>query len=241
MSGAGESGRSRVHGEVVRRLGVAILDGSWPPGERLPREEDLCRRYGVSRTSLREAVKFLSAKGMIEARPRTGMVVRGREAWNLLDPELLAWQQTLRHEDPLLVRSLLEARRAIEPAAAALAAERASAAELAAIEGGFLGMVRNLPGDIEACCAADLDFHAAILAASHNLVFRQLAGTIGAALRSSFRISTHLSQSYGLTLEAHRQVLEAIRLRDAAAARLRMSALLDVAQRDLEPALGGAE
>ena len=86
-------------------------------------------------------------------------------------------------------------------------------------------MIRNLPGDLDACCKADLAFHREILAASHNLVFAQLAGTIGAALEATFRISTELSRSYERTIEAHREVLEAIRLRDRAAAEARMRAL----------------
>jgi DNA-binding FadR family transcriptional regulator len=186
---------------------------------------------------LREAVRFLAAKGLIEARPRLGMVVRSRESWNLLDPELLAWQRDWGTFDPALVRSLLEARRVIEPAAAALAAERATSADLARIEAALLGMIRHLPGDLDACCKADVAFHQEILAASHNVVFRQLAGTIGAALEATFRISTELSRSYERTIEAHRDVLEAIRLRDRDTAEARMRVLIDVAQADLAPAL----
>ena len=179
--------RPRVHGEVVRRLALAILEGDWAPGERLPNEAELGGRFGVSRTSLREAVRFLSAKGLIEARPRLGMAVRERDAWNLLDPDLLAWQAERGDPDPQLVASLVEARRVIEPAAAALAAERATAADLARIEAAYLAMARSLPADLDACCAADLDFHAEILRATHNLVFRQLIGTMGAALGATMR------------------------------------------------------
>lgn len=229
--------RAGVHGEVVRRLGLGILEGSWAPGARLPNEAELCELYRVSRTALREAVRFLAAKGLIEARPRLGMVVRSRESWNLLDPELLAWQRDWGTFDPALVRSLLEARRVIEPAAAALAAERATSADLARIEAALLGMIRHLPGDLDACCKADVTFHQEILAASHNVVFRQLAGTIGAALEATFRISTELSRSYERTIEAHRDVLEAIRLRDRDTAEARMRVLIDVAQADLAPAL----
>ena len=229
--------RAGVHGEVVRRLGLGILEGSWPPGARLPNEAELCELYRVSRTALREAVRFLAAKGLIEARPRLGMVVRSRESWNLLDPELLAWQRDWGTFDAALVRSLLEARRVIEPAAAALAAERATSADLARIEAALLGMIQNLPGDLDACCKADVAFHREILAASHNIVFRQLAGTIGAALEATFRISTELSRSYERTIEAHRDVLEAIRMRNRGTAEARMRALIDVAQADLAPAM----
>ena len=226
--------RPRVHGEVVRRLALAILEGDWAPGERLPNEAELGGRFGVSRTSLREAVRFLSGKGLIKARPRLGMAVRERDAWNLLDPDLLAWQAERGDPDPQLVASLVEARRVIEPAAAALAAERATAADLARIEAAYLAMARSLPADLDACCAADLDFHAEILRATHNLVFRQLVGTMGAALGATMR----LSQAYEATLHVHRDVLEAIRLRDPQAAEARMRALLDLARHDLAPVIG---
>ena len=107
--------RAGVHRDVVRRLGLGILEGTWPPGGRLPNEADLCERFQVSRTALREAVRFLAAKGLIEARPRLGMVVRSRDRWNLLDPQLLAWQREWGTFDSDLVRSLLEARRVVEP------------------------------------------------------------------------------------------------------------------------------
>ncbi|MFO1070987.1 MAG: FadR/GntR family transcriptional regulator [Geminicoccaceae bacterium] len=236
MKPANGAVRARVHDAVVQDLGARILKGEFAPGDRLPNETELTASLKVSRTSVREAIKFLSAKGLVEARPRLGMIVREREAWNLLDPEIMQWQQLHGH-DPQLVRSLLEARRAIEPAAAGMAAERATPIEVARIEAAYWGMAHNLPGDLDACCSADLSFHTEILRASHNLVFRQLIGTIGAALAATFRISTHLSQSYELTLGVHRDVLEAIRRHDARAARQHMSALLDVAQHDLEPAL----
>jgi DNA-binding FadR family transcriptional regulator len=229
--------RARVHDRVVQELGAAILDGTYLPGDRLPNEEALQALYGVSRTSVREAVKFLSAKGMIEARPRLGMVVREPEAWSLLDPEVLAWRHHGLGDDPLLVRSLLEARRIIEPEAAAMAASRATAADLAAIEAGYLGMVASMPGDLEACCRADLAFHAAIIQASDNIVFRHLVATIGAALEASFRLTSSLTATYERSLGAHKEVLEAIRLRDPEAARHCMQQLLDVAQDDLQPAL----
>ncbi|HVI20180.1 MAG TPA: GntR family transcriptional regulator, partial [Gaiellales bacterium] len=106
--------RAGVHRDVVRRLGLGILEGTWPPGGRLPNEADLCARFQVSRTALREAVRFLAAKGLIEARPRLGMVVRARDSWHLLDPQLLAWQREWGTFDADLVHSLLEARRVVE-------------------------------------------------------------------------------------------------------------------------------
>jgi DNA-binding FadR family transcriptional regulator len=222
-----------------RRLAEPILAGDLKPGEVLPNEVQLCADLAISRTALREAIRVLAAKGLIETKPRTGTRVRPRESWNLLDPDVLGW----RHygvPDLGFVRSLMEARHIIEPAAAELAAERATPGDIAAIEAALLGMTRWLPRDIEACCRADLDFHSAILAASHNHVLQQLIGTISAALMSGFRLSTHLAKSYAATLSAHSEVLECIRLRDASGARAAMLGLLAIAADDLAPRMRDA-
>jgi DNA-binding FadR family transcriptional regulator len=143
----------RVHGEVVRGLGALVLDGRFPPGEALPREDDLAGLFAVSRTSLREAVKVLAAKGLLEARPRTGVRVRPQDDWNLLDADVLSWHPDLTGDRDLM-RSLIEARRVIEPPAAGMAAMRATAADLARIEAACLGIEAAYPADADAGIAA---------------------------------------------------------------------------------------
>lgn len=187
---------------------------------------------GVSRTSVREAVKVLSANGLLEARPRIGVRVRAREAWRLLDPVVLSWHPDLAH-DHALISGLIEARRIIEPAAAALAATRASPGDLSAIAEAYAGMESAIPHDVVACCEADLAFHRAVVAASHNVVLIGLIGTIEAALRASFLLTTSLMQSQANTLSVHRTVLDGIRARDAEAARRAVNRLLDLAEDDL--------
>lgn len=223
---------SKVHGSVVKTIGSWILSGKYPPNALLPREDDLAGQLGVSRTSLREAVKVLSAKGLLEARRRIGVRVRGHDEWDLLDPSVLAWHPDI-GQDETLMTSLIEARRIIEPAAAALAASRASAADLAEIEAAFLAMEQSVPDDIETCCEADLAFHASLIAASHNIVLRRLSGTIEAALRAAFAVTNQLMTAQSRALEAHRQVLEHIRMRDVEGARAATMQLLDIAARDL--------
>src|SRR5438876_7310314 len=118
-----------LHDRVVHAIGRKILHGDLPPGALLPAEPEL----GASRTVVREAVKVLAAKGLVESRPKTGTRVRPRNAWNLLDPDVLAWQ----HDgavDAALLRTLTEVRRIIEPAAAELAAARADARDIVALE-----------------------------------------------------------------------------------------------------------
>jgi GntR family galactonate operon transcriptional repressor len=222
----------RVHGSVVDTIGKWILGGTYEPGQLLPREDDLAEKLRVSRTSIREAVKVLSAKGLLDVKRRVGVRVRSRHDWNLLDPQVLAWHPDV-GRDKDLIGSLIEARRIIEPAAAALAAARATAADLARIERAYEGMERNLRTDLAACCEADLQFHVALVAASHNVVLRGLTGTIEAALRATFTITNRLVTAQSRALAAHKAVLECVRLRDSEGAQAAVIGLLDIAASDL--------
>ncbi len=228
--------KPRIHDAVLRNLGARVLRGDVAPGAVLPNAEDLCRTLGISRTALREAVKVLSAKGLVESRPGVGIRVRPREDWNLLDPVVLSWHPDIAME-PLLLRSLVEARRLVEPAAAAMAAERATAVDLAGIETA-LDRMRSAAGDIEAFAEADFDFHAALVGAARNVVFTNLLGTIGAVLTIIFQVSKHLSRTVDDVLAAHADVVERVRMRDAEGARLAMNRLLDLGERNLAPVMG---
>ena len=232
-SGEREAGNgSRVHDSLVNVLGRHILGGTYKPGETLPREEDLGAMFGVSRTSLREAVKVLSAKGLVEARRRVGVRVRAREDWSLLDPAVLSWHPGIQDDEELMA-GLIEARRIFEPAAAELAARRAQGSDLVAIETAFMAMSAAVPGDYEGYCKADLAFHRAVIAASHNVVLRGLAGLMEAALNASFTITNTFMERQARALAVHGRVLETIRLRDTAGARTAMGRLLDLAAEDL--------
>jgi DNA-binding FadR family transcriptional regulator len=232
----GEVGRThegKIHGSVVDAIGRWILGGTYAPNDLLPREDDLAIELGVSRTSIREAVRVLSAKGLLQARRRVGVRVRDRDDWNLLDPQVLSWHPDV-GRDEALKTSLIEARSIIEPAAAALAAKRATAGDLVQIEQAYLGMERNVRTDLQACCEADLRFHASVIAASHNVVLKGLTGTIEAALRATFAITNRLMTAQSQALAAHLAVFECIRMRDADGARAATIDLLGVAARDLK-------
>ena len=233
MGDAARTHEGKIHGAVVDAIGRWILGGTYAPDDLLPREDDLALALGVSRTSIREAVKVLSAKGLLETRRRVGVRVRDRDDWNLLDPQVLSWHPDV-GRDEALITSLIEARRIIEPAAAALAAKRATAADLARIEQAYLGMERNLRTNLEACCEADLKFHVSVVAASHNVVLKGLTGTIEAALRATFAITNRLATAQSRALSAHRAVFECLRMRDAQGARLATIELLEIAARDLD-------
>jgi GntR family galactonate operon transcriptional repressor len=225
-------GGSRVHDSVVGMLGREILGGKYRPGDMLPREEELCTMLGVSRTSVREAVKVLSAKGLVEARRRVGVRVLPRDDWRLLDPVVLSWHPDI-GKDKELVAGLIEARRIFEPAAAELAARRGTAADLAAIEAAFTAMRVAIPDDLPGVCEADLAFHRSVIAASHNVVLKGLIGMLEAALNASFLVTNQLMEAQSRALAAHQAVLEAIRMRDTAGARAAMNRLLDIAADDL--------
>ena len=220
--------KPRVHQQVVETIARAILRGDYVG--YLPPEPQLCEALQVSRSAIREAVKVLGGKGLVLPRPHIGTVIRPPDEWNMLDAELLAWSVEEK-PDPKVVRALIEARQFIEPAAARLAAQRATAADLATMERAFLGMTAARgAGDFATYNSHDEDFHSAILAASHNFVFRQLATTIRAALGYSFRVTT---RELGHALPIHGKVLEHIRMRDAEGASAAMIQLLDVALSDL--------
>src|SRR6266508_3486723 len=123
--------RRGLHGAVVHEIGMRILNGELMPGDALP-DNGLVDEQAVSRTVVREAIKVLAAKGLVESRPKIGTLVRPRRDWNLLDPDVLAWQIEA-GLDARFLEQALELRRMIEPGAARLAAERATDEQVAAL------------------------------------------------------------------------------------------------------------
>lgn len=232
--------RQRPRDHVVSTLAKQILSGEIRPGEKLPPEADLGSQLSVSRTALRESIRTLAGKGLIVSRTRTGTIVQPSSSWNHLDPELLAWRETM-EPDIAFVTALIEARQVIEPAAAALAAERATGQDLAAIETAFLDMQQAARAieNIEEVVKADEAFHFALLAASHNPFFATFGAVIGSALRISFRVTTSASRNFPKSLAIHGEVLEAVRLRQPETARALMTDLVGVACDDLASALSG--
>ena len=220
---------------MVETLAHRILSGGIKPGESLPNTQNLSAALGVSRSALREAIKVLSAKGMLDVRPRTGTRVLPRSAWNLMDPELLSWSGPVLDED--LVRSLLECRKLIEPGAAAFAAERATDAQLQTIKAALATMAGTQ--SLEDLVQADLDFHVAILQASGNLFLAQWGQTVSSVLLAAFRLSNEASHSMDENFSAHRDVVEAITARNPMAADRAMRVVLSNMAHDLH--IDGAE
>jgi DNA-binding FadR family transcriptional regulator len=229
--GEGSVRRPRVQKNVTRAIATDICADVFPIGAFLPTEAELCLRYGVSRTVIRESLKILESKGLVRGRSRVGTVVCPKEEWNILDQQVLEWIGPRIFELDLLT-CVLDARRAIEPFAAQFAAERATVQEVAEIERAWQAM-RDAEGDLDAFTKADVAFHAGLLKASHNQVFMQLASIIQAALEFSLHASNEAADARDEAVEIHRRLVEALRMRDRAAARECSHRMLDIAARDI--------
>lgn len=201
------------HAEVARTIGIDIIAGRYAEGAKLPGDAELTLLFGVSRPVLRESVKTLVAKGLLSTKARVGTVVRGRDAWNMFDPDVLAWHLDA-GIDKRFLRDLAEIRLAVEPRAAALAAERRTEADIAAMRGTILRM-RNEPGASDGFAEADLKLHLAVANASGNPFMRSIGAVIEAALRASFVLSAPVDErEYDVAVAAHERIVEAIAERD---------------------------
>jgi len=221
-----------VHGNTLDLLGEAIVAGRYEAGAVLPSEPLLCEQLGVSRTVVREAVKSLAAKGLLRTGPKVGTRVQPPEAWNWFDPDLVAWQSKAGLTRDFL-RDLHELRVVVEPAGVRLAAQRASAADIAELEAAFAGMTHAVEhgGDY---VTSDLRFHQGLLRASHNRMMMQMSKALAAVLRVSFELSTLKPGRAGGSLPQHRAVLDAVIARDPKKAERAILVLIDDAGREID-------
>jgi DNA-binding FadR family transcriptional regulator len=224
-----------VHGNTLDRLGEAIVAGRWAPGSGVPAEPLLCEEMGVSRTVVREAVKSLVAKGLLITGPKVGTRVLPEDNWNWFDPEVVAWKSRI-GLTPQFLRDLQELRRVVEPAGVRLAAERATAADIAEIESAYSGMKAAIEqgGDY---VSHDLRFHQGLLRACHNRMVVQMSKALGALLRTSFEISTTRPDGPASSLPLHRAVLDAVIARNPAKAERACIVLIDGARKDIDAVL----
>lgn len=225
--------RRGLHGLVVHDIGLRILRGDLPPGS-LIETDVLLEEYDVSRTVIRESLKVLSAKGLVDARPKRGTIVRQRSHWNLLDPDIVAWQFE-GEPDSSFIRHLNEVRQIFEPSCARLAAERATEDDVGAIQAA-LDMMRADHGNFEAVTRDDLRLHQAILSATHNELLQRFGVLIEAGLvvRNRLAFSVNHDETY---LDLHAAVVAAVAARDPDVAERAMRCLLTTASEDAERAL----
>jgi DNA-binding FadR family transcriptional regulator len=209
---------------IVERLGQAIVTGAYNAKTGFPVEAALCEEFDASRSVLREAVKMLTAKGLLAARPRQGTWVEPEDSWNLLDPDVLRWLMERKFSLELLTE-FTEVRMAVEPMAAALAARNAKPPALVQIREAISRIKAAERGDDDAL-DAEIAFHVSVLRASGNRFYSQLEDLIDTALRISMRLT---NQFKGLALSdvgARKRVLDAIETHDTRKAQAHMETLI---------------
>ncbi|MFF3495472.1 FadR/GntR family transcriptional regulator [Streptomyces sp. NPDC002795] len=227
--------RRGVHGQTVETIAHRVLSGRIGEGATLDLGA-LQDELGVSLTALRESLKVLAAKGMVDARQKRGTFVRPRADWHLLDADVLRWQfesldggLAVGAGNPLL-GDLDEVRGIVEPAAVRLAARRRTDDDLAALDAALEAMGE---GGEDGAVQADLAFHGALLRASHNELLGRMDLVIAAGLAHRDRLVHGTGRHPRDPVPSHRAVLDAVRARDADAAESAMRSLLDQAARDL--------
>jgi DNA-binding FadR family transcriptional regulator len=216
------SGRLTLTEQLLESLGQAVVAGEFD-GRSFPTEAEISQHYGTSRSVTREAVKMLTAKGMLAARPRSGITTQPQEQWSLLDPDVLRWMLERKFSYELL-RHFTEMRLGLEPSAAALAAKNATPESLRNIELGLDRMAAAERGDGDHL-AADISFHVAILSATGNPFYMQLDELITTALKISIRMTNRI-KGHTASIPAHRRVFDAIRAGDAVRADAAMTSIL---------------
>lgn len=211
---------------VVEDLGLAIISGRQGAGTLLPGDAELIERYGVSRTVLREALKTLSAKGLVQAKARIGTRVRERSDWNLFDSDVLIWHARTGFTGAFL-RHLGEMRMALEPDAAAFAARRRTPEQMARI-GSWVTLMAAREITAEEFVEADLGLHLSIAEAADNPFFLSISTLIEVALVAMLKLSSPVESSERLALSVakHRAVADAIKAGDPDRARSAMQAVI---------------
>lgn len=229
--------RSNLHLTVASELGMDIVADRLPVGELVPSEPELCARFGVSRTVVREAVKLLASKGLLKTGSGIGTWVLPTNEWNFLDPMVFSWVQQSGDAASKL-QHLFAFRSAIEPAAAAEAAKKATLEQLYALESA-LEVMSNAKTDFDKWVEGDIAFHTALYTASNNVFMAPLANLFRQYFQMSFRVSSS-NFHHQHCLQEHRDVFEAIRARDSQRAYLAVRTLLEHADEDVRTVLAGS-
>lgn len=233
--GRPELGRNLTYG-LLDNLGRAIVTGRFER-EAFPTEAELAKQHGVSRSVTREAVKMLTAKGLLSARPRQGTVVQPTTSWNLFDTDVLRWLLERQFSVELL-KQFNQLRVAIEPEAAALAARFAGADDFQRINDGLDRMKAAEQGNDDTL-EADIAFHIAILRGSGNPFYAQFREVVTTALRTSIRFTNRI-KGRSASVADHAAVRDAIVARDPDGARTAMRELIGDVLELIDAAEAGA-
>ena len=204
------------HALIVQQLGLKIVSGEISENEKLPSEVDLCEEYIVSRPVFREAIRVLNAKGLTYSRPKIGTVVRPKEEWHLLDPDVLFWliQTTPEHE---FFKTLSTVRRVLEPELAYIAASTANEEDIERIKQAYEGMEKATT--VEEFIEPDIQFHLAIAKATHNDLLAYMSKMLVLPLQQSIQVTSLRPNLQGHSLPRHKAILTAIENKDPLSAR----------------------
>lgn len=205
-----------LHVQVARSIARKILSDELKQDEIIPSEMTLCEQFNVSRTALREAIKLLTSKGLLESKPKVGTRVTSRDNWNYLDPQLLEWVTDLGNNEDVY-KEFLSLRRAIEPAAAALAAQNATAEQRILLSETFQEMdalTKNF--DAQRWVEVDLQFHRLVFLSTGNSFYLPFGNILATMFKSFIGYS---SEKGGTCLKEHRAIYTAIMAGDAEKAR----------------------
>lgn len=210
--------RRGVFGYFVHELGRRIVGGDYPVGTTLPNEPDLVEQFGISRTVIREAMKCLAGKGLVEIKTRVGTRVKERSNWHHLDTDVMVWYYETGPSVEIM-RSIKDLRLALEPEATARAALRRTESDIAAIKSAYEEMASTI-GDVNSNADADLRFHTAIFAATHNMIYSQLIDLIAVGIYANRTLSGHedIAEGQRRALPLHKAILDAILAQDTNAA-----------------------
>lgn len=216
--------------QVARELGRRIVAGSYAAGSLIDDEGALAERYQVSRVVVRDAVKILVGKGLLDVRRGIGTRVRPRNQWILLDDDVLAWHLSGPPNIDFLSQ-LMDIRIAFEPKAARWAAERGTNEDIAEIDAACSRMEEE-KGSVENFVIADALFHRAVLRSAHNEFLTAMEGVIYSALLVSIHITNHDPRENEASIPFHRKVYKAIATRNGSRAeKLTETLLSDASQR----------
>jgi DNA-binding FadR family transcriptional regulator len=219
-----KSNESNLHRKVAQSIGNQILTGVYAPGAILPNEADWCKIYGASRTTVREAVKTLNAKGLLKSRTKIGSRVEPRENWNILDRDVLSWH--IAAMDPReFFASVQQVRKILEPEVAALAAVNRTPSQLRAITQAFEDMSSAKRG--RDSVEPDVRFHLALLAAANNALLSPFGIMIESALTNMFEFTSTHNAEPEIFIPRHESILKAVARGNPTAARRAAQVLLE--------------
>jgi GntR family transcriptional regulator, galactonate operon transcriptional repressor len=222
-----------LHRQVLDLIGEQICSGHYAAATVLPAEDLLAEEFEVSRITIREAMKSLSAKGMLQVRRRHGTLVLPRSHWQLFDPDVIRWRASTGIVDDELMRDMMELRRIVEPNAAELAARRGTEEDRIAVRRAFRAMERAITSGRD-YVAADLAFHSAILDACHNQFVQHIQQALSALLRIGFEVISEVEGGPARSLPMHEALCSAIERGDAEGARQAVLTLIERAETDYE-------